>query len=271
MKLKVYAKVNLALYVTAKGVMHSLDGVMASVGIFDEIEVVESAHTEVYMDGVEVCETNSAYKAIRAFERKYHPVSVRVDITKGIPMEAGLGGSSADSAGVLYALGKIYSKQVDMLALECGSDVPFMLEGGVARVGGIGESVSTIRLADYPAILIVKGEGGVSTPLAYATYDQMNKTISNHTLEAIEDIRRGVYDSEYLFNDLQAPAISLNSNIEGILSTLVESGLKAVMSGSGSAVWAMGENLVEVSRALEGKYQFVKLTNIVDRGIEEYE
>ena len=271
MKLKVYAKVNLALYITAKGVMHSLDGVMASVGIYDEIEVVESTHTQVYMDGVQVGETNSAYKAIRAFEKKYHPVSVRVDIVKGIPMQAGLGGSSADSAGVLYALGKIYKKPVDLLALECGSDVPFMLVGGVARVGGIGESVSTIPLGEHPSILIVKGEGGVSTPLAYATYDQMNKPISNHTLEAIEDIRRGVYDSEYLHNDLQESAISLNRDIESVLSTLSECGLKSVMSGSGSAVWAMGEDLEQVRKALEGKYQYVKLTNIVDRGIEEYE
>ena len=269
MKLKVYAKVNLALYVTAKGVMHSLDGVMASVGIYDEIEVVESTHTQVYMDGVQVGETNSAYKAIRAFERRYHPVSVRVDISKGIPMQAGLGGSSADSAGVLYALGKIYDKPVDVLALECGSDVPFMLVGGVARVGGIGESVSTIPLSDYPSILIVKGEGGVSTPLAYATYDQMNIPISNHTLEAIETISRGVYDSEYLTNDLQTPAIRLNPDIARIQSTLSECGLKAVMSGSGSAVWAMGDNLVEVSRALEDKYPYVKLTDIVQRGIVE--
>ena len=270
MKLKVYAKVNLALYITAKGLMHSLDSVMASIGVYDEINVVNHDSNVVYMDGVLADSTNSAYRAIEVFEQEYHPVSVKVDITKGIPMEAGLGGSSADSAGVLYALGKMYNKSVEHLAIRCGSDVPFMLRGGVARVEGIGDRLTPILLRQYPRIIIVKGEGGVSTSMAYKRYDDANSNISNHSLEAIEDIKRGDYHSEYLKNDLEIPAISLNEGVREVLDTLKQCGLKAVMSGSGSAVWAMGECIEDVAKALEKKYQFVAVTTIMDRGIEEY-
>ena len=61
-------------------------------------------------------------------------------------MGAGLGGSSADAAGVLNAMAKLYGiddkAALGELADALGSDTRYMLDGGFCRMRGRGEKLT---------------------------------------------------------------------------------------------------------------------------------
>ncbi len=93
----------------------------------------------------------------------------RADIvlTKRIPVGGGLGGGSADAAAVLRWAGC-----TDLgVALRLGSDVPFCLVGGRARVEGVGEQVIALpfEARDY---LLLLPPFGVDTASVYRAWDQ---------------------------------------------------------------------------------------------------
>ena len=111
---KSYAKVNLALNVTGcAGGYHLLDSVVASVDICDTVRAKprKDALVNVYMRGMGSegipPEGNNAVRAAEAFVRAFGTKGADIQIDKDIPIGAGLGGSSADAAGVLNALAKV--------------------------------------------------------------------------------------------------------------------------------------------------------------------
>jgi len=120
--------------------------------------------------------------AIRAAEALLGESRIRggVEITlrKSIPLEAGLGGGSADAAATLLELNRqiacpVTAADLQSIAAGLGSDVPQALIGGPALLRGIGTSIVPLEripesaLLRQSAILIVKPAGGVSTPAAY--------------------------------------------------------------------------------------------------------
>jgi len=99
-----------------------------------------------------------------------------VTIDKAIPMQAGLGGGSADAAAALLGLGRLWGGVPITLLREVaaglGADVPFFLSGGTAL--GLGRGEEIYPLVDLPPhwIVIVRPPFGVSTAEAYAWYDE---------------------------------------------------------------------------------------------------
>ncbi len=77
---------------------------------------------------------------------------VAIELTKRIPMGAGLGGGSSDAATVLVALNQLWrcGLSVDALAalgLKLGADVPVFIRGHAAWAEGVGEILTAV---DYP-------------------------------------------------------------------------------------------------------------------------
>ncbi|MGH9275774.1 MAG: 4-(cytidine 5'-diphospho)-2-C-methyl-D-erythritol kinase [Acidimicrobiales bacterium] len=116
---------------------HLIDAEMVTVDLVDSLSFTEGdglalidASRDVPLD-----DTNLVRRALRAAGRVAH-----VEVTKGIPSGAGLGGGSADAAAVLRWAG------VSDLALAAtlGADVSFCLAGGRARVTGMGEIVEAL-------------------------------------------------------------------------------------------------------------------------------
>ena len=104
MKVRVNGKINLTLDVVGsfgEG-YHKLDTVMASIGIFDIVEVNLSDKICVFMDTRECDESNTAFKVAKICHEQYSIPPLKIEITKGIPFCGGLGGSSADASAVLY-------------------------------------------------------------------------------------------------------------------------------------------------------------------------
>ena len=131
--IKVNAKINLSLDITgvrADG-YHTLDMLMTSVDIFDTVTARKSSISQVRMDGKVVEGDNTAVKALELLQNKYG-INMQVDIVKGIPFSAGIGGSSADASGVFYLTSKLYGIDVEEmipLALKVCCDVPYMIMG----------------------------------------------------------------------------------------------------------------------------------------------
>ena len=263
--LKVYAKINLMLNI--KGILedgyHSLDMVMGSISLYDEIVAQKSLENEVYMDGVKQDEKNTAYKALEVLTLAYG-YKLKVEIKKGIPFSAGVGGSSADAAGVFVAYSKLYGIDIEFMtkiALSIGSDVVYMMKGGPARVRCKGEMVSPIDEYKELNMVILQKEVGASTKDVYANYDKLGRIVDNEF-----DI-----GGQLIYNVLQVPAINLCPSINEAMNELYKYTDKVFMTGSGSAVLGIFGSKDEAKTALDkiqGDYIFKNVVNTMPCGIE---
>ena len=109
---------------------------------------------------------NLVTKAVRKFEeRTGREGRYRVRLEKRIPAGAGLGGGSSDAAAMLRALdemGGVSLEQADLeaIAAELGSDVPFFLRRGACWCRGRGELLED---ADHGLLEVL--QGGAAHPL----------------------------------------------------------------------------------------------------------
>ncbi len=257
-KVRAYAKLNLTLEITGvQNGFHLLDSLVASVDLFDEIKAKKKKGvlSTVVMHGMGsesiAPEENNALKAAEAFSRRFGTDGAEIAVFKNIPIGAGLGGSSADIAGVLKAMQKLYGvtddEAVKALGAELGSDVPYMLGGGFARMSGRGENIEPIPCGkDKLWLLLLCPSGGVSAGAAYRKYDELgakNYSLGN-TQRAINALVAG--DKEALgaafTNHLYPAAAALFNEVEKTLSEAESfSPLGACMTGSGSCVFALFE------------------------------
>jgi 4-diphosphocytidyl-2-C-methyl-D-erythritol kinase len=172
----------------------------------------------------------AAARLWRAAGRTGSPAGVRVRIDKRIPMEAGLGGGSADAAAALRALAALWRIRLDDetlrgIAAALGADVAFFLQGGTAL--GVERGDVVVRLPDEPRqwVVLVVPPFGVSTKEAYEWFDAA-------TLKGPGRLERR--------NDLQGPVVEHHPEIGQIIRRLKRLGAAhAAMSGSGSAVFGL--------------------------------
>jgi len=102
---------------------------------------------------------------------------VRVAIRKRIPLQAGLGGGSADAAATLVTLVRLWKARLPAgrlrgLAAGVGADVPFLLSGGTALGCGRGDEIRP--LAELPTrwVVLACPDFGVPTADAYRWFDE---------------------------------------------------------------------------------------------------
>lgn len=176
LRIKTFAKVNLYLEILGRrsNGYHEIESVMQSVTLADEVELEPRVSgLEVTCDaaGVPTDETNLVAKAWEQFRLVTGwPDGLRVRILKKIPVAAGLGGGSANAAGVLAGLARMWGKRVDLapLADEIGSDVPFFLKGGTQRARGRGTELTVLQPVPDCWVVLACPELCVSTPWAYS-------------------------------------------------------------------------------------------------------
>ena len=247
-RLRAFAKVNLSLNITGRDEvrgMHTLDSVMMSVDAFDTVTVTprEDSDIRVKFIGADSvpAENNTAHKAAKAVQDIIGGNGFDITVEKGIPIGAGLGGSSADGAAVLRALDVLYrlpERGVDMrsVALSVGSDVPFMLTGGLARVTGFGEQLFFIENKLKLFIVGLMG-GGVSTAAAYKKFDELYTGFS-HCPTDNEKLCDLLLDGdpkaiEHMGNALYEPAACLSPEIKRNAELLASYGGAVCLTGSG--------------------------------------
>jgi 4-diphosphocytidyl-2-C-methyl-D-erythritol kinase len=179
-----------------------------------------------------------------------------IQIDKKIPVEAGLGGGSADAAAALMALGRLWGGAPITLLREVGAtigaDVPFFLSGGTAL--GLGRGEEIYPLVDLPPhyVVIVRPPFGVSTAEAYAWYDEDRTEGVRENREFQQLPVPWPSRAAQMINDLEPPVIRRHQEIAGLKVQLREAGASAAaMSGSGSAVFGLFRSRALAERAVK--------------------
>ena len=284
---RAHAKINLDLRVLGTRVdgFHELRTVFQSIALHDVIECVPREGPfaiECDTAGVPLDRSNLVWKAADALWRALRrPGGVRdviVRLRKQIPLQAGLGGGSADAAATLLGLTAAWrvpvrAAQLTDVAAALGADVPFFLSGGTAL--GLGRGDEVYPLADLPrhwVVLLIPGFG-VSTADAYGWYD--TERDAGHAAAREPQYVPGPWPSRaaQMVNDLEAPIARRHPEIDQMKTALRRAGaVAAAMSGSGSTVFGLFQRQPDALAAVErlsASGWRVLLTESVGRG--EYE
>ena len=239
------AKLNLCLYVGPRREdgLHEIRSLFEPLELADELRISVADQDEVICEGIDGPDlTASALAALR--EHGWDGPPLRIEVTKRVPVAAGLGGGSADAAAVLrLARGEV--EGLRLIAAKIGADVPSQLQPRPCLVAGGGEVIEPAPPPAEHAVVLVLQPEGLATAAVYAEADRLGSPRREAELEAIRRQLRDAVDSggspldyrEHLVNDLQAAAISLRPEIEDALRALEEDGAgHAMVTGSGPTV-----------------------------------
>lgn len=255
------AKVNLTLEVVGKRAdgYHELRSVMHSIGVYDRLVIEKNDNDEICITCNEsLPQINTAYLAAERFKTYTNCPGVNIQIEKHIPSEAGLGGASADAAGVLYGMealfGRIDQKTLYSIGKSVGADVPFCLFGGCALAEGIGEKLTRLQPCKLN-LLLVKGKRGISTGKLFSLLDSGQYTqkssgenFSERLIYAMQN-RLAILP---LHNDLIRPAMEFASEISEYMYRMLALGASStLMTGSGSVVYGVFETRELAEKAYE--------------------
>jgi 4-diphosphocytidyl-2-C-methyl-D-erythritol kinase len=236
------AKLNLCLYVGPRREdgLHEIRSLFEPLELADELRVTEADQDEVICEDVDA--PDLAAKALAALrEHGWRGPPLRIEVTKRIPVAAGLGGGSADAAAVLrLARGQLEGLRA--IAAGLGADVPSQLQPRPCLVAGAGEVIEPAPPPGDHGVVLIPQADGLSTAEVYAEADRLGSPRGESELEAIRRRLRDAVDEggspldyrEHLVNDLQPAAISLRPEIEQALHALEEDGAgHAMVTGSG--------------------------------------
>lgn len=260
------AKVNVILKVRnqREDGYHNLWSLMHTVALVDELRFQVRPHStqiQLRCDNPTV-PTDSTNLVVRAaalmLERSAKSVGLAIELRKGIPIGAGLGGGSSDAAATLIALNHLLKlewtiQEMTPLAMSLGSDVPFFLSAPCAVVEGRGEQVTPFHVKGQRWVLLIKPEFSIETKWAYGqlvhhrtTYlrDQGEGTVLPPTALRWEEL------IPHVENDFEEALEPIFPVLHDIKSQLVSLGAEvALLSGSGSTVFAIFQHQEEALRA----------------------
>ncbi len=252
MTLRCHAKINLSLDVTGKREdgYHTLESIFQSVTVYDILTVSVQDGSGIVLrcsvPGLPCDERNLAYRAAQAMlEASGKKCRITMHLQKHIPSGAGMGGGSADAAGVLFALNKLMdcgfsNEKLREIGIKLGADVPFLLLGGTALAQGIGEILTPLRSLPKLPVVLLKGRQGISTPKAYAAIDALEAPFHPDTAQMLRAVETQDIDllAKHCGNTFEDAAAL--ADVERAKAALLEDGAKcAVMTGSGSAVFGI--------------------------------
>ncbi len=300
LRLEARAKINWTLDILGRREdgYHLMDMLMQSVALADRITLAENdtlcllqgagtsatavSKQDAAAEPVPFDERNLAYRAAVALQdatgcRK----GATITLEKNIPSGAGMGGGSADAAAVLYGLNRLWGlslsqKELLSIGLRLGADVPFMLTGGLARVGGIGENITPLTPAPRIWLVLTQPCDGLSTKEIFTAYDAPSPELP---------IRRPLTEAAQralLSYDLPTLGAAMNNVLEGISAAkrpdIAKAGkqleaagaIRGMMTGSGSVVYGIYPDETAAKQAqikLTAEGHGCILTHTTDAGI----
>jgi len=231
--------------------------IMQTISLHDVI-VIKKTPAEIIVDTSDASlasdRGNLAYQAAELMLTRFNIAGgVDIFIDKKIPIAAGLAGGSTDAAAVLKGIDKLYEldlpdRELQEIAAEIGSDVPFCLRGGTALATGRGTDLKQLPDIEKQQLVIVCPSVKISTAEVYNDYDQLRsrkefKEIP--TSKLLEHIKSGekIKWDEGWNNILETVTIHKCREINEIKKILYKNGAKfCLMSGSGPAVYAVMAN-----------------------------
>lgn len=269
--LKGRAKINLTLDVVGKrdNGYHDLEMIMQTVNLYDTIYIRKTKVLGVRLKSnyswLPTNEKNIAYKAAELFFKESGiNGGVAIEITKRIPVAAGLAGGSTDAAATLVGLNRLYethySKEKLMeMGLKLGADVPFCIVRGTMLAEGIGEKLTPLPPMPTTYVVLLKPPFSASTAAVYKNLDVNNIQKHPETQVVIQALKDGNVQeiAKNMSNVLEQVTISMYPEIAKIKEEFIEQGaMGTMMSGSGSTVFGLFETEEAAQKAC--KYFKVK-------------
>ena len=245
--LKSPAKINLFLDVLSKenDGFHNIKSILTLIDLHDEIIIKESASLNINFSGEFSNEINqNNIQILFDFLIKKNFIKsdkYSINITKNIPVGAGLGGGSSNIAAILnFLCSKNIIKYNEALniARELGSDIEFFFDTAPAIIIGKGNVLRRINTFKEFYLLLVYPNFTLSTEKVYRNNSQFDT--ENQIALDKED-----YDFDNIMqlssNSLQAAAIGLCPDIKYIIDKLasMKGSLYSRMTGSGSCCFAV--------------------------------
>jgi len=266
---RAHAKLNLRLEVGERvGDLHSLVSVIAPLELADELRFSPASDGFTVMcDGLAIPErTNLVWRAAHELGV---PPPIAVALVKRIPLQAGLGGGSADAAETLLGVARflndggrdISQSILHDAATRLGSDVPSALIPGLKIVAGVGEKVTP-----YPCtppdwgISLLKPRVGSETARAYALLDATHSMgpIVEQAFENARAMCRAFASHDFskflglLHNDFCAAIGQALPHVASARERLADVGAAGtIVCGSGSSVAGFFEDVDSARRAHE--------------------
>ena len=271
------AKVNLHLEVLGlrSDGFHELAMVMQSIDLADRLSFQNTADAQLSLTcddvSLSVGDDNLILRAAKLLQDRsgFSELGASIHLEKRIPIGAGLAGGSSDGAAALVGLNAIWGlghspADLERMAAELGSDMPFCVAGGCQLCFGRGEQLETVPPITQPlAVLLVKDPTvSVSTPWAYKRCRELNQSSYLADEAAFEQRRQALRSVDWLnplrselppplHNDLQevvAPETAAVRSALDLLNTVPHS-LAVAMSGSGPSCFALFPDLESCRQA----------------------
>jgi len=247
------AKINLTLAVLGRRPdgYHDLASILQTVSLHDTIQITPTRDSASAI----TCEVDAAdlqtpdnlvLRAARLLREETGDPSLgaQMRLHKEIPMQGGLGGGSSDAAAVLMALNRLWGAgrsddQLQQLGAHLGSDVPYFIAGGSARIAGRGEVVTPLPDAEPLWLVLAKPPVRVSTSAVFrrvASHDYGTAEDTDAVEQAIAHGQPLPFDR--LTNTLEPIVFAQYPAVAATREALLAAGAPLVrMSGSGPTLY----------------------------------
>jgi len=255
------AKINLGLNIVEKRLdgFHNIETIFYPINWCDAIEVIENKGFQQGDDKINLSlsgllvegntQDNLITKAYKLLDVQYNLPPVKAHLQKTIPMGAGLGGGSSDAAFFIKLLNEKFSLHISIeeqinFAKQVGSDCAFFIENKPVYASEKGDVFTEIKidLSNYCMVVVYPAVHS-NTALAYKgiTPTRSQKNIQEIVASDIPNWKTN------LTNDFEPTIFLQYPELNKIKSNFYKhKALYASMSGSGSAVYGIFKNDVDV-------------------------
>ena len=264
--LKSYGKINLGLDVLRRrdDGYHEVRMIMQTVGLYDLLTMKKIKDDKIKMKCnlpfLPTDERNLVYKAVKIIKDKYHiKDGVEIDLSKRIPVAAGMAGGSSNCAAALKGMNELFDLGLSVdelceIGVTLGADVPYCIWGGTALSEGIGEKLTRVDAMPSCYILIAKPGISVSTAFVYKNLDLAGLSSHPDIDGMLECLKHKDLDGicDRLENVLETGTTKEYPVIEKVKKHLMDQGaMGALMSGSGPTIFAIFKDKKTADNALE--------------------
>ncbi len=247
------AKINLTLDILGKREdgFHEVAMVMQSIGLHDTLVLTrredDAITLSIDVPFLKADEKNLAWRAAAAMMKAGRTKGVDIQLTKRIPIAAGLAGGSTDAAAVIRGMNELYglgfsTERLCEIGAAIGSDIPFCIQGGTMLATGRGEVLRRLPAMPPLWVVLAKPPVGVSTAWAYQNYDA--EGAERHPDNDAVIAALGEHDpkavTSLLCNVLESVTIKKYTVISRYKQMMLDQGaLASMMSGSGPTVFGL--------------------------------
>ena len=275
---KCFAKINLSLDIISKRVdgYHNIDTLMARINLFDKLEIKKSNDDKfTYKSNIDLgnLEDNLIYKAYDLMKNLAgdRATGISVNLTKNIPVAAGLAGGSTNAAETMKALNELWNlglskKELMNEGAKLGADIPFFFLDRAARATGIGEILAPFSIKTPLKILLVNDGTNISSAHVYK-----NTKVFGHmdNEKIVNDLKKGEWSVVTCFENVMEDVVlrdfpHLIEIKENILNT---GAIKSLVSGSGASIFGIfkdEESLDLAYEELKDSYSLVRKVALID-------